>query len=254
MNIVHSSPDKPVLVLLHGWGMNGGVWADLAARLSDKLTVLTPDLPGHGASPMIEPYDMVVAVDQLAAAVPARCIVAGWSLGGQLALAWADRYPQQVERLILIATTPRFVSAPDWPHGMAMDVFTGFAASLAHDAAATLQRFLLLEAQGDEQARAVVRRLETALAARPAPGSVALAQMLNGLQDTDMRAMLSGIKQLTLVLHGDCDRITLPAAGEFLAARLPHGQIQLISGAAHAPFISRPEAVCKLMLDFCNEQ
>jgi len=241
------------LVLLHGWGTHGGVWTDLAARLECDFTVLTPDLPGHGANPMIETDDLDALVDHLAAAAPAHCIVAGWSLGGQLALAWARRHPQQVTRLILMATTPRFVSANDWPHGMALDLFAGFAAALTQDTAATLQRFLLLESQGDAQARSVARRLQAALAARSAPGPAALEHMLRALRDTDLRALLPAITQPTLVLHGDRDRITPPAAGEFLAIQLPQGRFELIAGAAHAPFISNPELVCDLMTDFCNE-
>lgn len=254
MSIVRAHPDKPALVLLHGWGMHGGVWTDLVARLGNGRDVLAPDLPGHGASPMVEPYAVDAVVDRLAAAAPGRCVLAGWSLGGQLALAWARRHPQQVQRLILIATTPRFVRAADWPHGMSIDVLTGFAESLARDAAATLQRFLLLETQGDAQARAVARRLEAVLASRPLASCAVLEQTLRWLQATDLRAMLPAIAQPALVLHGDADRITPPAAGEFLAATLPRGRIRLIAGAAHAPFISAPDAVCRLMADFCDEQ
>lgn len=244
---------KPALVLLHGWGMHGGVWTDLCARLENEFEVLAPDLPGHGVSPMAEPYDLDALVDRLAATAPANCCVAGWSLGGQLALQWAARHPQQVRRLILIATTPRFVSTADWPHGMTMDVLSGFAASLAEDAAATLQRFLLLETQGDAQARSVTRRLEAALAERAAPGRVVLELMLRGLRDADLRALLPAIRQPALVVHGDRDRITPPAAGEYLATHLPHGRMELIPGAAHAPFISCPDAVSRLIADFCRE-
>ena len=249
-----SASAKPALVLLHGWGMHGGVWADLAARLGDRFEVLAPDLPGHGTSPMPESWQPGALVDQLAATAPARCMVAGWSLGGQLALAWAQCHPRQVTRLVLMATTPRFVHAADWPHGMAPDVFSGFAAALTQDAAATLRRFLLLETQGDAQARSVARQLETALAARAVPSPAVLEQMLRLLRDTDLRALLPGIAQPVLVLHGDRDRITPPAAGEFLATNLPQGRMEWIAGAAHASFVSRPELVCRLMADFCDEQ
>jgi pimeloyl-[acyl-carrier protein] methyl ester esterase len=174
------------VVLLHGWGMHGGVWADLVTRLGGSVGALAPDLPGHGHSPMVEPYDIDVLVDQIAGAAPARCTVAGWSLGGQLALAWARRHPQQVERLVLIGTTPCFVSAPDWPHGVAEEVFAQFATDLTADAARTLRRFLLLETRGDAQARAVARQLDDALAARPLPGREVLAQTLLWLQSTDI--------------------------------------------------------------------
>lgn len=240
---------KPALVLLHGWGAHKRVWDELAARLGADWRVIAPDLPGLGG----EPYTFERTVDQLAAASPAQCMVAGWSLGGQLALAWARRYPRQVTRLMLIAATPQFVSTPDWPQGMAPEVFAEFSLSVARDAAATLRRFLLLQTQGDAQARRVARQLEAALALQALPGSGVLMETLRWLQATDLRAMLPEIAQPALVLHGDRDQIAPPAAGEYLAAHLPRARLALLAGAAHVPFLSDPDVMCQLMNDFCNE-
>ena len=242
------------LVLLHGWGTHAGVWADLIARLDLGQAVIAPDFPGGGSAASAAACTMDGVVDELAAIAPERCVIAGWSLGGQLALVWARRHPQQVARVVLIASTPCFVSAPDWVHGMAAATLAGFAAELATDPAATLRRFLLLETRGDAQARAVARRLDAALDARPPADNEVLARTLDWLRDTDLRAILPEIRQPVLVLHGDRDRITPPAAGEYLAAHLPQARLVVLSGAAHAPFISDPDTVCKLMTDFCNER
>lgn len=240
---------KPALVLLHGWGAHKRVWDELAARLGADLHVMAPDLPGYDAVPLT----IEGTVDRLATEAPAQCMVAGWSLGGQLALTWARRYPQQVKRLMLISTTPRFVSAPDWPHGMVPEVFAEFSASLMRDTVTTLRRFLLLQTRGDVQARNVARQLEAALALQTLPGSGALIETLRWLQTTDLRTALPEIAQPVLVMHGDRDRIALPAAGEYLAAHLPQARLALLAGAAHLPFISKPDVMCKLMMDFCNE-
>lgn len=240
---------KPALLLLHGWGTHNRVWDELVQRLGANLNVMAPDLPGDDASLC----SIERTVTQLAAAAPAQCMVAGWSLGGQLALVWARRYPQQVQRLMLIAATPRFVSGPDWPQGMAPEVFGEFSQSLKCDSVAALRRFLLLQTQGDAQARRVARQLEAALSLQALPDSSVLMETLRWLQTTDLRATLPEITQPTLVIHGDRDRIAAPAAGEYLAAQLPHARLAMIAGAAHAPFISEPKAMCKLMIDFCNE-
>jgi pimeloyl-[acyl-carrier protein] methyl ester esterase len=242
------------LVLLHGWGAHAGVWADVIARLDLGQAVIAPDFPGGGSADTVATCTMDGVVDELAAIAPERCVLAGWSLGGQLALLWANRHPQQVARVVLVASTPRFVSTPDWAHGMAADTLAGFAAELAADSAATLRRFLLLETRGDAQARAVARRLEAMLDARPPADNDVLTRTLDWLRDTDLRAILPDIRQPVLVLHGDCDRITPPAAGEYLAAHLPQARLVMLPGAAHVPFISDPDMVCKLMTDFCNEQ
>lgn len=240
---------KPALVLLHGWGSHHRVWDELAACLGSDLNVSAPDFPGDDTAPC----SIERTVDQLAAAAAAQCVVAGWSLGGQLAMAWARRYPQQVTRLMLIAATPRFVSAPDWAQGMAPEVFAEFSAALGRDAAASLRRFLLLQTQGDARARRVARQLEAALYLQALPDSSVLMETLRWLQTTDLRATLPEITQPTLVIHGDRDRIAAPAAGEYLAAQLPQARLAMIAGAAHAPFMSDAEGVCRLMMDFCNE-
>ncbi len=245
---------KPALVLVHGWGMHGGVWADLAARLDGAFEISAPDLPGHGDAPGIFPGEFSAVVDDLAAHAPARCAVAGWSLGGQLALEWARRHPQQVSHLLLIATTPAFVTRPDWPHGMTAALVHEFSGAIARDPAAALQRFLLLQAQGDARARAVTRALQAALAAKAAPAAAILAQTLHWLEHNDLRAGLGAVPQPALVLHGGRDMITPPAAGAWLAQQLPRGRLALIEDAAHAPLVSAADRVCALITDFCNER
>lgn len=235
------------LVLLHGWGAHPGVWSDVIARLDLGQTVFAPEIDADGAATPEQ------AVDRIAAAAPGRCVVAGWSLGGQLALAWAHRYPQQLVRLVLIASTPRFTTAEDWPHGMEPAVLAGFGAELAADPAAALQRFLMLESRGDAQARTVARQLDALLHARPAPAADSLQRMLAWLRDTDLRPLLAAVQQPALVVHGDRDRITPLAAGTHLAEALPQARLEIVGGAAHAPFISAAPAVASLIAGFCRE-
>lgn len=245
---------KPALMLVHGWGMHGGIWAELAARLDGAFEISAPDLPGHGDAPGISSGEFAAVVDTLAAHAPARCAVAGWSLGGQLALEWARRYPQQVSHLLLIATTPVFVAKADWPHGMAAAVVRDFACEIKQNPEATLQRFLLLQAQGDARARAVTRTLQAALAAKTTPALTILTQTLHWLEHNDLRAGLGAIPQPALVLHGGRDAITPPAAGAWLAQHLPRGRLALIEDAAHAPLVSDADRVSALITDFCNER
>src|SRR5512135_1741833 len=136
------------LVLLHGWGMHGGVWEYLARQLAQEFQVHCVDLPGHGYS-AAQSADSPLALDEIVAELSARfgepLTVCGWSLGGQIALRWARLYPQQVQRLVLVASTPCFVEREDWPFGMAQDTLQHFAAELEQDHAAILRRFLALQ-------------------------------------------------------------------------------------------------------------
>lgn len=249
-NVVNPAA-KPPLVLLHGWGSHGGVWDELASCLGADFSLQVPDL--HGVVPDMPHCTIEQWIDRLSGALPDRCAVVGWSLGGQLALSWARHRPRQVTRLVLLATTPRFVNAPDWPHGMAVADFEAFSSALQADPAATLRRFRLLQAQADGDSRAVVRRLDIATASRPMPAPDVLERTLDWLRTTDLRKVLPDIAQPALVLHGAQDRLVSPAAAEFLAARLPRARLELLDGVAHAPFVSAPEFVCAKITGFCRE-
>src|SRR5262245_6635545 len=228
------------VVLLHGWGLTAAVWKDLEARLAPRYRVHACDLPGYGAQPGCEPYALHAVAAAVARSAPARCRVVGWSLGGQIALAWARAAPQQVVRLALIAATPCFVQRPDWPHAIPEPVLTDFSGALATDCAGALRRFVSLQTQGDRQERTVARQLRTALAdgnASPA----ALAGGLRMLLETDLRDGLAAIRQPALVMHGDRDQLAPLAASEHLSRRLPAAWLAVVEGAAHAPFLSQPE-------------
>ena len=247
---VEVSGSGPDLVLLHGWGMNAQVWNDTAAELARHFRVHCVDLPGYGASSTCTPYTLGAIADALSVALPRHASVCGWSLGGQVALAWARRRSGQVERLVLLATTPRFVRGEDWEHGMSATDFSDFADGLARDSRATLRRFFGLQAHADVNERAITRTLRQWLVAAGEYDGKALAAGLQILRDTDLRIELAKIAQPVLILHGGRDAITPLGAGEYLQRALPHATLEIFSGAAHAPFLTRARQVAQRIVEF----
>lgn len=251
MNLhVETAGTGPDVVLLHGWGTPGRIFAPLARELARTRRVHVVDLPGYGRSPICIPYTLDEVTEILARNLPRRCQVCGWSLGGIAALAWARRAPQQVIALGLIATTPCFIRRPDWPHAMAAEVLDAFAESLAADPAATLRRFYALQALGDARAAHVVRRLRETLQRDPRAEPAALAAGLMILRETDLRGELARISQPALVIHGGRDRLTPPAAAEHLSRALSGARLAVMQEAAHAPHLSSVREVSALLVDF----
>ena len=230
---VHTRGQGVDLALLHGWGLRAAVWDALAEELARDFRVHVVDWCAG------EPSTPAALVEELAAALPPALTVCGWSLGGQLALAWARARPRQVERLVLLASTPRFVSSGDWQAGMPLQIFDAFAAGVAADAPHALQRFLALQADGDAAGRAVLRRLRNVLEDGGAPPAATLSTTLQWLANTDLEPLLADIRQPALVVHGARDGVIPPAAGAHLAAALVRAELFTIDGAAHAPFIER---------------
>lgn len=241
------------LVLLHGWGMHGGVWEGVKAALAASFRLHVVDLPGHGASAAIPGDALEKLVEETAAALPERAHWCGWSLGGLVALEAARRFPQQVARLVLVATTPCFAQREDWPCAMAPETLHEFAAALESDHEGTLKRFLSLQVRGDAAAKAVLRQLRDTLFARGRPAVAALRGGLEILLTGDMRASLAAVAQPALVVHGRRDQLTPLAAGVWLAQHLPHARLNVIDGAAHAPFLSHPQEFVRVVTDFLHE-
>lgn len=236
------------LVLLHGWGLQRAVWDSVVPQLAPAIRTHALDLPGHGAAAMVTPYTTDALAHALLApraATPAAWL--GWSLGGLVALAAALAVPTRVEKLVLVATTPKFVQAADWPCAMPAPQLQQFAAGLTADYASTVLRFLSLQVSVEE--RPTLRALREA-ATRTPPQAAALQAGLELLAQTDMRALLPGIKQPTLIVQGTRDKLTLPAAAEFLANALPHATLRFIDGAGHAPFLSHPAVFTDLVNEF----
>jgi pimeloyl-[acyl-carrier protein] methyl ester esterase len=226
------------LVLIHGWGTHGRVWSELADDLAQHFRVHVVDLPGCGESADCDPYSVDHVAAALARDMPPRCGVVGWSLGGQIALAWARKAPRQIERIALIATSPCFARRRDWPHAVSGELLQEFGRALTADALGTLRRFFSLQALGDERTRDVVARLRACLKQGGAPSPAALAGGLNILLEADQRAELAAISQPVLVLHGERDRVAPLGAGEHLSRSLPNAELIVIPGAAHAPFVT----------------
>jgi pimeloyl-[acyl-carrier protein] methyl ester esterase len=236
---VHLEGRGPDLVLLHGWGMNAAVWRALSGALARDFRVHAVEMPGYGVAAATRGCDAAAVVDALAAALPQKALVCGWSLGGQLALAWAQRHPAQVTRLVLLATTPRFVCGAGWTHGMPAAEFGEFAGDLAASPPRARLRFLSLQANGDSAAREVLRELRLAMDRGGEPAADALTAGLQMLREGDLRDALPRIAQPALVMHGVNDALIPHAAGAWLARALPQAAFESVPAAAHAFFVTR---------------
>lgn len=240
------------IVLVHGWALHGGLMQPLADVLrADGHAVACLDLPGHGGRPYEPPFS---SLDELAAAIaadlPPACTMIGWSLGGMVAATLAAAGDPAIERLVLVATTPRFVAGGDWPHGLAPEVVAEFAAGLERDYPGLIRRFLSLQARGDAQAAMLLRELRARVFARGEPDPAALGAGLHILEHADLREAVGRIRVPTLVITGEYDRLSLPGAGAWLAGHIPGATHTVIGGAGHAPFLSHAGAVLAALRDF----
>jgi pimeloyl-[acyl-carrier protein] methyl ester esterase len=250
---IESSGSGAPLLLIHGWGMHGGVWDDVAQKLSADFRVHRVDLPGYGNSKAETGFTLDAVAKELSASFREPLAVCGWSLGGQIALRWAECEPDKVRRLILVTSTPCFAEREDWVFGMESAVLEKFAAELEQNHAATLRRFIALQLRGSENERELLAQLRGSLFSRGEPSIVALRAGLEILHDADLRSDLKNIKQPVLVIAGERDKLTPPEASYYLAQAMPAARVIEVEGAAHAPFLSHPGIFVEQVKSFLHE-
>ena len=98
------------IMLLHGFPSSGSLWDKIVPGLAQSHTVIVPDIPGTGDSPL---DGEEVSLEELAAIVPAilndagfdRCTLAGHSMGGYISLAVAELYPEKLNGVSLVHST-----------------------------------------------------------------------------------------------------------------------------------------------------
>lgn len=240
----------PPLVLLHGWAMHGGIFAPLVERLSAHFALHVVDLPGHGHSRgsavSLDPASCAaVLMEQLP-----RAPWLGWSLGGLVAMHAAAAEASPVTGLVAVAASPRFVAAPDWPHGVDASVLAQFGDGLARDYRGTVDRFLALEAQGSDHMREELRLLRERVYARGEPAPGALVEGLAVLEHQDLRAALRQLAVPSLWIAGRRDRLVTWQAMKAAAALCPDGGFSCVAGGGHAPFLTHADTVASAVIDF----
>ena len=247
--------DAPELVLLHGWGLHALVWDPVVPGLLERFQVTVIDLPGMGRSPMpAGDYDVDYVLRLLLAVAPARAVWVGWSLGGQLATAFAQRHPERVSALVLVASNPRFTQAPDWPQAMPADTFARFRALFEEDRDGCLIRFLSLQCQGSARVREDIRFLQEILHHQGLPAPTALRGGLALLDTLDTRAALAALTCPTLVVLGADDHLVPATVADALSALRPALTLVTLAGSGHVPFLAQPDAFLQAMDAFVIRQ
>ena len=244
--IVHAETfgEGPDLVLVHGWAMHGEIWREFAEGLALEFRVTLIDLPGHGHStPWKGGWNLRAWVDAVADAAPEEAHWLGWSLGGLVCQQLALSYPQQVGRLVLLASSPRFVQGDTWMHAKSPDVLAGFVDELQNDYEGTLKRFLALEVEGSDHARDELRLLRERLFKRGEPSAEALTHGLKLLEETDLRMDIGAIESPTLWIFGKRDNLVPVPVSEEIKRYMPQAQTLVVPGAGHAPFLAHPTIV-----------
>jgi pimeloyl-ACP methyl ester carboxylesterase len=215
-------PDAPAVVLLHGFGSSLQTWDVWAKGLATTHRVVRIDLPGSGLSPPDPAHDYrdERSLDMLMALMDSlglqRTSLVGHSMGGRIAWTFAAKFPERVDKLVLVA--PDGFASFGFEYGKPMDV-PATLGLMRHVLPKPLLRMNLQSAYARPEAlsEAVTTRYHDLILA---PG--ARQAMLDRLRQTVLQEpvpLLRQIKAPTLLVWGEADAmIPLSNAQDYLQA------------------------------------
>ena len=241
----------PPLLLVHGFPSNATAWSMVMDRLEPHFAMVAPDMVGFGQSTRrprrpLGGEDYAIRLAGLLDALGLEHVdVAGLSWGGSVAQRLAARYPERVDRLVLVAS----VSAARWlPLGTANLLGLAVAIRFPRVGRLAVRRFLNRVAGDprlplDELVRGYVDPLQE-------PNT--LATLRRFVRDTAATAPidLGRVRAPTLVIAPQADRIVAPTVGAEIAASIPDARLEELPGVGHAVQFEDPSTVAALILDF----
>jgi len=252
---VEISGSGPDLVLLHGWGLHGGIWNPILDQLNQHFRVHNIDLPGFGHSRIGSDsrYPMQALVTSISAIIPQNAYLMGWSIGGLIATAIALSQQASIAKLITVASSPRFTFSSDWSLGVQTEVLDSFIHELSKDYQQSLTNFLSLQTMGSMTAKKDVSDLKQAVFARGVPSPIALQGGLELLKNTDLRKSLKQIEIPFLRIYGKRDTLVPVEIAHQVSELVPSSELLIFEKSGHTPFISEKSLFISQLINFLNQ-
>lgn len=229
------------LVLLHGYPLDHTIWEAIVPLLQDDFDLILPDLRGFGQSTAPEkPYTLEEMAEDIAAlldhlAIP-RSALAGHSMGGYVALAFARLYPQRLSGLALVASQ----AAADTPERRAgrYQTIEAIQRQGVEEVARTMSERLTANTELVPRLRDLIRQQ------RPVGLIGALRAMAERL---DATAWLASLSCPLVLIHGQADGLIPVERAREIQTLVPQATLVEIPAVAHMPMLEAPEMTAEAL-------
>ncbi|MEW2285089.1 alpha/beta fold hydrolase [Streptomyces sp. NPDC047841] len=240
-------PSRVPLVLVHGHPFDRTMWQPQLTEFAATRRVIAPDLRGYGASPVTpgtvplarHAQDIADLLDHLGVDA---FVLAGLSMGGQIAMECAARYGDRIRGLVLADTSPE-AETPEGRRDRQAMAARLLGEGMRGYADEVLEKMVAPSA--GPEVKAHVHRMMTATSPQGAA-----AALRGRAERPDYRALLAALPVPALVLVGADDTYTPVAGAEAMHASLPDSVLHVVEGAAHLPNLERPEEFNRALARF----
>ncbi|MGE0002918.1 MAG: alpha/beta fold hydrolase [Candidatus Izemoplasmatales bacterium] len=237
-----------VMILLHGFLGSSYDFEEMAQDLSQNYHIYALDWIGFGLSekPVDYTYSKAHQADLLKGFVEELgledFVLAGHSMGGEIAMRYAASYPADVSHLILLDSAgmqpANSVSLPKWVYSLFVKNYW-------------LQRMSFQSAYSQKENATKDRFDEMFLFNKAIPSAV--YQAIGLAEDTTkVTDLLGSLNVPTLILWGNDDTWILPSEAYLLSERIDGSEVVMIPDAGHMVFDEDPQAVVEAIRDFLS--
>lgn len=229
------------LVLLHGYPLDHHLWDDVAPLLEDTFDLILPDLRGFGESTTV---DSTYTMDDYASDIAGlldhlgiqKAAIAGHSMGGYVALAFAGLYPERVSGLGLVSSQV-LADPPDRKEGRYKS-----AADVSEKGIGGVVETMAPKFSADERFQALAR--ETMQRQQPAAFIGALKAMAERMDSTPL---LSSFKFPVVIIHGEADALIPIDRAREVKKAVPQAHLVELKEAGHMPMIEAKEETARAL-------
>jgi pimeloyl-ACP methyl ester carboxylesterase len=224
------------VIVLHGWTKTTDKWDPFLGELEKKeIKVIFPKIPGltEKLGKVWELSDYVKWLNNIVDKEKDKVILAGHSNGGRIALAFANAYPEKVEKLILIDSAGIYHN--ELPHRIKVFIFKTIAKIGKKITSSKALEDLLykLAREGDyKKSDPIVKQT--------------MINLLNSNKDLN----ISQISAPTLIIWGKEDKITPLSDGITINSLIKNSRLEIVSEAKHSPMYTHAKQVAKIIYEY----
>jgi pimeloyl-[acyl-carrier protein] methyl ester esterase len=241
------------IVMIHGLGACGHFWQAQKDFLQTDFQVVTLDLPGHGQSSWmpLTLLEMAMDIRQILTHIGlSQFSLVASSMGGLVALELYRMVPQEIMRISLVGSIPKFAKGPHYPAGLDIDKIRTLSHQFDGDYAAILDIFFRSLFTMKERESDRFKWVKEMRVTQPLPQQIALKHFLDILEKADLRDRIASMICPLQFITGTEDYICPRAIMDWLAEHTHNARFDFIDGCGHLPFLVETKEYNRLLEDF----
>lgn len=248
-----STGQGEAIVFIHGFGGSLQWWSKQKLFLEKDYQVICMDLPGHGQSSWLT-MDLQKMASDLAEILRSLNLgqinLVASSFGGLIALELYRMISEQVSRISLVGSIPKFARTLSYPAGLDINMIRKLSQQFEGDYAAVLDMFFRSLFTLQERESPAFKEVKELRKTEGLPQKEALKAFLEILEKADLRDRLSMIICPVQLIVGEEDYICPKETMLWVQQHTLNARLDFINGGGHLPFLTKPEPYNELLENF----